>query len=98
MSDGLWYRMTWSERASCRGSVLDFTSESVAVQEQCLRVCASCPVRPQCLNEGQETGSVGVWGGVVLVYHGRSRYVNFGCRCLECRNANAVYHRQRRAA
>lgn len=87
----------WWEQAQCRGSELDFLSESVKVQTQCIAVCATCTVRVECLVEAKSNDEVGVWGGTTdkqrgwMLHGSYSTYRNRDCRCLPCREANARY-------
>jgi transcription factor WhiB len=58
----------WMPQASCRHSSLDFFDPSKA--DECKALCATCPVRAECLRycmemeRGyRECDRVGVWGG-----------------------------------
>jgi len=56
--------MKWADRAACRGSDVifydAFTDEQKAAATQ---VCASCPVRGECLEHAIENREWGIWGG-----------------------------------
>ncbi len=61
---------SWSERADlpCKSAdpELFFPDDQQAVQEaRWAPFCAACPVIHQCAEFGRQTGSVGVWGGVL---------------------------------
>ncbi|WP_395156908.1 WhiB family transcriptional regulator [Ilumatobacter sp.] len=43
-------RSTWYDRASCRGSGLDFTDPARPKVDACLQVCGRCEVRTECLD------------------------------------------------
>jgi hypothetical protein len=67
---------TWTDDAACAGKpdlnwICSWTagSEPVATVVACMAVCASCPVRRQCLDDaiGEQRWSVmGVWGGTTM--------------------------------
>lgn len=57
----------WQTRAACKGRVdLDFIEpKSPAEDTECRTLCASCPVREQCLASAFATGEAwGLWGGL----------------------------------
>ncbi|WP_439662871.1 WhiB family transcriptional regulator [Lentzea sp. HUAS TT2] len=57
----------WQTRAACKGRVdLDFIEpKSPAEDTECRTLCASCPVREQCLATAFATGEAwGLWGGL----------------------------------
>ncbi|MER5213665.1 WhiB family transcriptional regulator [Streptomyces sp. NPDC002838] len=60
--------LAWAEDASCRGYDLDlFFTDSKRGIAQAKQVCAGCPVREECLDEGlrAEDGSrYGIYGGL----------------------------------
>lgn len=68
--------MEWTKRAACRGTDdpdLFFRDDTASVAEA-KRICASCPVRAQCLAKGLELSAretdaelledLGIWGGL----------------------------------
>ncbi len=64
--DEVTHRPLWHARAACRGKGPDIffpdRGESAAVAKA---LCASCPVRRQCLDVALADASVrGIWGGV----------------------------------
>jgi len=55
----------WAERAACRTSDPEDLFVSGAAQHRAKRICASCPVRMECLTEALDNGlEFGVWGGL----------------------------------
>lgn len=57
----------WQADAACKG--LDpglFHMDQGQSAANAREVCDACSVAAECLDYGQRTGSVGVWGGVVL--------------------------------
>ena len=47
-------RHEWRDRAACRGTnTEDWYDEKL--EARCLRICASCPVRQQCLDDAMRT-------------------------------------------
>lgn len=61
----------WRQAAACRGKDPDMffavanTPAGTAQRREAKRVCASCPVRPECLEWALETRqAAGVWGGM----------------------------------
>ncbi|WP_069773060.1 WhiB family transcriptional regulator [Streptomyces sp. LUP30] len=61
--------LVWADQAACRGQQLDdFFAEAKLRMEQAKRVCASCPVRSQCLAEAfraeDPSARFGVYGGL----------------------------------
>jgi WhiB family redox-sensing transcriptional regulator len=55
----------WWLRAACRGSVnpdMFFPTQGRPEPER-VELCQGCPVRADCLREGLDTGSKGIWGG-----------------------------------
>jgi WhiB family redox-sensing transcriptional regulator len=68
----------WRTKAACRGADPDtFFAEgrgSRADTEYARRVCAHCPVRPECGQYAIDTGqSWGVWGGMTQTELRRKR-------------------------
>lgn len=62
-------RPAWMERAACRGvDPRAFYADGKHSREQvnaARKICAVCPVRPQCAAYAIETGEYyGVWGGM----------------------------------
>lgn len=54
----------WRDDASCRGMGPDlFFSDHRVARDAAARVCESCPVRVECLDEGLSRNEVGMWGG-----------------------------------
>lgn len=66
--------LVWQERAACKGMDQDVfygpdapesSAERIAREEKAKSVCASCPVREQCLNYALTQNEVyGIWGGM----------------------------------
>ena len=56
---------TWQQDAACRDTDPDlFFSTAEADRDAAMRLCASCPVRLDCLEHALETReSYGIWGG-----------------------------------
>jgi hypothetical protein len=71
----------WTERASCLGLPADWWfpegPTAIADATRGKAVCATCPVRVECLDYGQSTGAGGIWGGRVLAL-GRPRRTGAG--------------------
>ncbi|GGM65080.1 hypothetical protein GCM10012275_39530 [Longimycelium tulufanense] len=57
---------TWRHRAACRGRTdLDFIDPTPEQAVECRTLCATCPVREQCLADALTTGEAwGIWGGL----------------------------------
>lgn len=61
--------MSWMKRAACRGLDPELffpvseTGEGAAQAAVAKDVCATCPVRRECLDWALETHAAGVWGG-----------------------------------
>jgi WhiB family transcriptional regulator, redox-sensing transcriptional regulator len=59
--------VTWKDHAACREAAgVDFFPESREGRTASLpakRICVTCPVRAQCLDEALRFQLVGVWGG-----------------------------------
>jgi WhiB family transcriptional regulator, redox-sensing transcriptional regulator len=59
----------WAQRASCRGSDLDFYVDASKVANRpavdaAKAVCSNCPVREDCLQYALRNGETfGIWGG-----------------------------------
>jgi len=55
----------WKTLGSCVDhSGLDWDEEADdAAAAECLQICATCPVRGQCLTEALKQGEEGIWGG-----------------------------------
>lgn len=65
--------MSWQDRAACRGIDADlfFGSDNESPQQRKAReakaktICASCPVRAQCLDDALRNSiRYGIWGGL----------------------------------
>lgn len=60
----------WQQFANCQDQPLELFYEAYESNERVAKnvdsMCASCPVRRQCLEEGVENSEWGVWGGVFL--------------------------------
>jgi WhiB family redox-sensing transcriptional regulator len=60
--------LAWAEAAACRGSDLNlFFSDAEAKVQQAKRICAGCPVRAECLDEGlraEDSSRYGIYGGL----------------------------------
>ncbi|WP_435298511.1 WhiB family transcriptional regulator [Timonella sp. A28] len=52
---------SWMEAAACKGSSVDFHSDVVAEIYAAKEVCASCPVKRECLASAD---AYGIWGGL----------------------------------
>jgi WhiB family redox-sensing transcriptional regulator len=62
--------MTWRQRANCRGlpaswwySPAPVTPESMTNLRKARRLCLSCEVRAECLDDGMDE-RYGIWGGL----------------------------------
>jgi hypothetical protein len=68
-------REPWMDEGKCFTEHADpklfILDQGYTAQEARERYCGRCPVRPDCLEYGKRTGSVGVWGGEVLAWGGR---------------------------
>lgn len=63
----LFEKLPWKDQAICRGMDPNFFQMEVGESpDQAKAVCRQCPVQAPCLAYGLRTGSVGVWGGVLL--------------------------------
>jgi hypothetical protein len=65
--------MKWQDFASCNGIenfniFFDDYESDVIVAMNTDQMCFHCPVAKQCLQDGEESGSWGVHGGIYLVY------------------------------
>jgi hypothetical protein len=63
----------WQDYAACNGIedtniFFDDYESDVIIAMNTDQVCMHCPVAKQCLQDGESTGSWGIWGGVYLVY------------------------------
>lgn len=57
--------MAWAERGACRDVDPDSLFVPGAAQHRAKRVCASCPVRLECLSEALDNRmEFGIWGGM----------------------------------
>jgi WhiB family transcriptional regulator, redox-sensing transcriptional regulator len=56
---------TWSDQAACRGTDTDIFFPANADEEaEALSICATCPVRAQCLEYAVRNKEIyGIWGG-----------------------------------
>lgn len=56
---------TWQQDAACRDAEPDvFFSTAEGDREEAMRLCASCPVRLECLEHALENREAyGIWGG-----------------------------------
>lgn len=94
--------MRWQELAKCKGKDLEiFFPGHGEDASEAKSICASCPVRVQCLDEGMNH-RFGVWGGTSERQrrrmrrgsqrdepnHGTTAMYHRGCTCDECRYAN----------
>ena len=103
----------WMTHANCAGvdPAVMFPGEGGNVRPA-KRICAGCTVRDECLRYALDTGvHFGVWGGTSegdrrrlrrgqprMPEHGTRRRYQRGCRCDDCREANADYIHRRRTA
>lgn len=85
--------------------------EGLPLVAQAKAVCAGCEIRQACLQHALDHHEIhGVWGGLDaserrthrrrprIAEHGtRARYQG-GCRCQDCRGANAYYIRRGRVS
>lgn len=90
-TDSLW----WMRFAGCRDADPDLfitggdgDDEPYYPPATAKRYCDSCPVRTECLDYGQQTDLVGVWGGLTRyqrnqIGRDRSRTVCPGCGSRE---------------
>jgi WhiB family redox-sensing transcriptional regulator len=63
----LFEKLPWKQQAVCRGMDPNFFQmERGESPDEAKAVCRRCPVQAPCLAYGLRTGSVGVWGGVLL--------------------------------
>ena len=66
------HSMDWHTRAACKGLTPDLFFPSVGGNKpstDAIRVCATCPVRTECLNEALKCPPMddyGVWGGTTV--------------------------------
>lgn len=96
----------WQSRAACRAYPLaTFHPETEREAEPAIRVCVTCPVVDECLNDALTNGGAGVRGGYTA--QGRKRLTrtrarreaasaNWTPRVRQC-GTNAGYVRHRRA-
>lgn len=60
--------LAWAEQAACRGQDPNlFFSEADLKVQQAKRICARCPVRTECLDEGlraEDSSRYGIYGGL----------------------------------
>jgi WhiB family redox-sensing transcriptional regulator len=59
---------SWRDRAACRDAVTadydPFFADSTELQLEAIAICATCPVRDECLTFAVRTGQqYGIWGG-----------------------------------
>lgn len=68
-------RPAWHAQAACKGKGdLMFPPEGKRRHTEARRICASCPVRDQCLAEALDDPTlVGIWGGLTPRERGRLR-------------------------
>lgn len=57
----------WQDHIACRGSLVDFASDSPREIAAAKRICDGCPVTQECFDHGQYRRQTGVYGGVNLV-------------------------------
>jgi WhiB family transcriptional regulator, redox-sensing transcriptional regulator len=104
-------RPLWQSRGNCAGMDPEaFFPERGNPQgiAAALAVCQGCAVTAECLAYALENNeTAGVWGATTArqrkqmfgrsrpVRHGTRWSYRLGCRCAECREANADYMRQR---
>jgi WhiB family transcriptional regulator, redox-sensing transcriptional regulator len=63
----LFEKLPWKQQAVCRGMDPNFFQmERGESPDEAKAICRQCPVQAPCLAYGLRTGSVGVWGGVLL--------------------------------
>lgn len=63
----------WYDRIACLDSHADVFFGGSAADKIALRLCASCPVRPYCLEKGWHE-EFGVWGGTL---EGQRRHLSY---------------------
>lgn len=75
----------WQDLGACRGaSGVDFFSEEPAEIGRAKAVCATCPVKVECLEYAKDNGEEdGVWGGLTPHERGRGTFRS-SHTCLSC--------------
>jgi WhiB family redox-sensing transcriptional regulator len=93
-------RPEWMARAACRGIDPDlFTGDRKNLEDLGKRVCATCPVRQECLAWAVAHDEVGVWGNTTheerRQNHGASKRRNVSnfCRSGHFRTRESTYIR-----
>lgn len=66
---------SWTEQAACRGTDIEiFYAATPAEEAEALSICASCPVRAQCLDYAiRNRETYGIWGGATPEQRRRMR-------------------------
>ena len=58
-------RLAWMDRSACRGTDPEaFFPEAGHPPNLVKRICATCPVQPECLQYSIEEDMEGMWGGI----------------------------------
>jgi len=67
----------WTQQAACRGTETEiFFPANPAEEAEALSICASCPVRTQCLDYAiRNRETYGIWGGATPEQRRRMRRV-----------------------
>jgi WhiB family redox-sensing transcriptional regulator len=65
----------WTDRAACRGTDTEIFFPANAEEEaEALSICATCPVRAQCLDYAvRNRETYGIWGGTTPEQRRRMR-------------------------
>ena len=65
----------WTQQAACRGTDTDiFYPATPAEEAEALSICATCPVRAQCLDYAiRNRETYGIWGGATPEQRRRTR-------------------------
>lgn len=63
--------MTWRDSAACKGLPTAWwyperppTGETIANMRKAKKICATCPVQNECMQDGRDE-IYGIWGGLV---------------------------------
>ena len=66
---------TWTQQAACRGADTEiFYPASPDEEAEALSICATCPVRAQCLDYAiRNRETYGIWGGTTAEQRRRIR-------------------------
>jgi hypothetical protein len=109
--DRLLDRPKWHADAACRARTdLDWQPGANDETSEAVALCASCPVRVECLQAALDGRETGLWAGTTTseraaliddrprpIVHGRRATYLRGCRCADCRAAATAYRAAWRA-